>query len=378
MTTKRTKAASAASPSLFSPLYDLIITRNLCLFLVDRLVPSNSKLRAPSVYEVLNCVERFTLSSANLYTPSKHEKSRVYHSKVLELPPFEKLLSELLSLRTLMMVERSVLSKEIKALIEENLTYPDTPIEESSIYVDGPYLKLGDLSVFCSRRVNLLLEKGYLPAMRVITRYASVVAGGQQWGVPFDHFAYLHDTFGVRNEAFASPLNSRAIEHKDGRFCSLFKETDEVYGSLGSVFDCHFSEHKGAWTANPPFVEDIMERFSRHLLEEMDRAKELTIFVILPGWSDAKGYTLLRDSKYLVRDLRLEAGSFFFEAPNRDSIIVRTAHFYLALHKGPASKEELEKIGKALDHIKTLSPTKAERKGYFTPHLIVDVGAVSF
>ena len=50
----------------------------------------------------------------------------------------------------------------------------------------------------------------------------------------------------VTTELFASPLN-----HTLGRFCSIWKDVDRYFGSLGSAFDLF--PPTGSFEVNPPF-----------------------------------------------------------------------------------------------------------------------------
>ena len=74
--------------------------------------------------------------------------------------------------------------------------------------------------------------------------------------------------FGVCHECFASPLNCYYPS-----FCSLFPDTDRFFGSYGSFFS--FRPTSGSFQANPPFVEDVMEMMVRHMIDLLDRYKQM-------------------------------------------------------------------------------------------------------
>ena len=59
--------------------------------------------------------------------------------------------------------------------------------------------------------------------------------GGQHWSIPHKVYKYLNNTYNINYVGFASPLNICKIEGI--KFCSIFKDTDEVFGSLGSFFN---------------------------------------------------------------------------------------------------------------------------------------------
>ena len=84
----------------------------------------------------------------------------------------------------------------------------------------------------------------------MIVRYETLfeAKSGHQAALPPDVFQALHDTFGVRHECFASPLNKwRGTKN----FCSVFPDVDSDFGSRGSFFDLW--PKMGSFEVNPPF-----------------------------------------------------------------------------------------------------------------------------
>jgi hypothetical protein len=96
----------------------------------------------------------------------------------------------------------------------------------------------------------------------VVARYESLsgTASGIQGAVPHHVFAALEARLGVRQEAYASPLNCHFPA-----FCSLFPDTDRFLGSHGSFYE--FTPRCGAFEANPPFVNKVMVRCVQHILD---------------------------------------------------------------------------------------------------------------
>jgi len=132
----------------------------------------------------------------------------------------------------------------------------------------------------------------------LLARYETFTgnAAGLQGAVPHHVFDVLERTYGVEGECFASPLNAHFPS-----FCSAFPDTDAPFGSMGSFFP--WRPLRGAFEANPPFVNDSMLAMSRHLgslLEAAAAARTpLTFFVIVPSWTDAYYFKLLAASAYL-------------------------------------------------------------------------------
>jgi len=174
---------------------------------------------------------------------------------------------------------------------------------------------------------------GCKAAVAAALRYAALAPGGQQWGLPRAHVQFLYDSFGVRNEAFASPLNSRLLGLPDARFCSLFPDTDGVFGSIGDFFAVDMAAHPGNWVVNPPFVEALLERAARKCIEAVEAARAaggaLTVFFVAPDWRDAEFHRLLKASA--TASLRLTPGRYFYESPAGDRIPTRAASAYFAL-----------------------------------------------
>jgi len=131
-------------------------------------------------------------------------------------------------------------------------------------------------------------------------------------------------------ELFASPMNRTLKE-----FCGAFPDIDKYYkGNLGSFFDFKLISNK-KYTANPPYVEEIMSKASQKIKDELDRNEihGIKIVVTIPVWDfiiqkiledcqkniivydfknhvEYKPYTVLRDSKY-IRTLTIFNGYNF-------------------------------------------------------------------
>jgi len=174
---------------------------------------------------------------------------------------------------------------------------------------------------------------GGTAAVAAALRYAALAPGGQQWGLPRAHVQFLYDSFGVRNEAFASPLNSRLLGLPDARFCSLFPDTDGVFGSIGDFFAVDMAALPGNWVVNPPFVEALIERAARKCIAAVEAARAaggaLTVFFVAPDWRDAEFHRLLKEAA--TASLRLTPGRYFYESPAGDRIPTRAASAYFAL-----------------------------------------------
>ena len=83
-------------------------------------------------------------------------------------------------------------------------------------------------------------------AMQMRYEALSYSKSAYQAALPKSLFALLQHTLSVRVECCASPLNATL-----GEYCSVFKDTDEYFGSHGSFYA--FRPKEGSFECNPPF-----------------------------------------------------------------------------------------------------------------------------
>jgi hypothetical protein len=183
-------------------------------------------------------------------------------------------------------------------------------------------------------------------------RYAAALTGGQQLGLPRSHTAALYAA-GVRNEAFASPFNSRLIVgFDDTNFCSAFPDTDSIFGSLGPFGAAPLQSRRGAWAVNPPYIETIMSATGETLIKAMGDASDdapLLAFVLIPKWDDAPSVRSFLDSKFVVAVRVLPAGEYRLEDPAGGLFTPNFSVYYLAMRSHPAAPAEIRKYEKVLD-----------------------------
>jgi len=167
-------------------------------------------------------------------------------------------------------------------------------------------------------------------AAAVAVRYAALAPAGQQWGLPRAHVDFLYREWGVRTEAFASPLNSRLLGLPGARFCSLFLDTDAVFGSAGDFFAC--DALPGAWVVNPPFVEALLTAAAHKCLAALaGPSPPPAVFFVGPDWRDAEFHRLLSASALCAAKLTLEPGNYYYESPDGARVPTRARSAYFAL-----------------------------------------------
>jgi hypothetical protein len=143
----------------------------------------------------------------------------------------------------------------------------------------------------------------------VIQRYESLSgkSDGYQMAFPNIGFQYLRNNFYCKTECFASPLNCY-----NSRFCSVARDTDQFFGSLGNFFlfegiTGKLSEDDtgltlgGSFEVNPPFVEAIMNEMSdriHYILKKYTCVAPFSFIVIVPGWADCRGVIDMTASEF--------------------------------------------------------------------------------
>jgi glycogenin glucosyltransferase len=287
--------------------------------------------------EADNVLERWLMALVNTPGPadSRPAWARVYRRSTLEEGFNNKLAGELVEKGFAPTAEEAGrLVVQILATVDRRLGRLPRPSgaapacgEEAIRY--GAHFR-ADLTPRLARLVEL---GGCERAAAVALRYAVVVSTGQQWGLPQAHIDYLYDRFGVRREAFASPLNARLLGKPDARYCSVFPDTDAPFGSIGDFLSRPPRDLDGNWVVNPPFVEDLLARAARLVTDALlaDEGRAQTFFFIIPAWTDSEAYAILRESPFLAAELRLEPGRYFYEDAAGRRIDTRAPSIYFAL-----------------------------------------------
>lgn len=157
----------------------------------------------------------------------------------------------------------------------------------------------------------------------VLLRYESILVRGQNWNIPFKWYNYIYTEYGVRFEGFSSPLNSQLImAGNDTVFCSLFVDTDGIFGSQGNLF--HFdikkyvADHaqdgkKISIALNPPYIESIMEKMVDLIDSWYQQVPLLRVFTGLPYWKDNSAVHRLENHKHLKFKKVLGTDDYYYE-----------------------------------------------------------------
>jgi hypothetical protein len=123
---------------------------------------------------------------------------------------------------------------------------------------------------------------------KMCLRYASFPMRGAFLAVPATIYNYLSSHGGIILEGFTAPLNSQLLMNGlGGKFCSMFPDTDSVFGSIGSFFNFDLKDvdlSRQYFVINPPYIEDIILRTISRVRELAKTGK--SILLVLPDWKD--------------------------------------------------------------------------------------------
>lgn len=182
--------------------------------------------------------------------------------------------------------ELDVLSSIIKST-----KLPEIREDQLSISTSDTQLKLGefilDRNQYTDKAIrfveeNYNLQTAYQETLKSALRYASIYAKTRHIGPPQKVYDLFH-SWGILNEGFASPFNARLLGKNNAKFYSLFKDTDEVFGSGGSFFDLEAPPNTGHWCLDPPFTEEIIDVVENKLQKWLDHYPSLGFILIIPA-----------------------------------------------------------------------------------------------
>lgn len=271
-------------------------------------------------YEIKNILERWLLTLANdktpgdiLFTQSKLKDSYPATKKMYQelqdkkVPNFRKVYIDMLNYAKEWLNLTIYPKSKLPVIIDKNTVKINDYVRE---------LPPGKLDILLTINDDLVLLG------RMIMRYACMLIGGQQWALPTELHKYMVDNYKVTIEGFASPINSQIlfVANEVGlNFCSLFPDTDAIYGSLGSFFDYDFT-NKHVY-ANPPYVDSLMNMVADKVIASCTNAKKkkeyVRFFITVPEWADAEYYHKLKTSPYKVYDHMFHKNKHYYLDTNK-------------------------------------------------------------
>ena len=273
-------------------------------------------------YEIRSIFERFLIS----YVTRSLESSNTMFSNVsITNVESKKAIEELVEKKILDNITAASHFFNVYVITPFN-SFIDTKQKEvkGTAIVSVESIKFKDFEMFLSKDVmDKLRLFNKRDVVTMCLRYATMISGGQQWSIPQVQYNYLYQEFKVRNEGFASPLNSKLMGKPGARFCSMFLDTDQVFGSIGNFFKVDLNnppDRKSSfngWVINPPFIENILLNSANHCLDAAEFANAnnqgLFIFYIMPAWYDCEAYVAMNKSPHVVHKEILRRKKYFYE-----------------------------------------------------------------
>lgn len=270
-------------------------------------------------YEMKNIIERLLLTMVNDNIGDRKNDIKNIFCKITNTPAYvTKAVEEIMDKK--LIISRRDAESFINSLFVNKINNFITNKNKNKSYKHGNIviknneLKYKSFSFTLPRdRMTLLLKYGDSHLVRCSLRYAAMQMGGQQWSIPKKQYDHLINKYKVNREGFASPFNSQIIGR--GKFCSMFKDTDEIYGSIGSFFTAEISGYN--WVINPPFTATMLIDSADRSIKAMGSDKKTFIFYIMPYWNDITSYDMLLKSKYTKYTEILNKNSYFYEKNNK-------------------------------------------------------------
>jgi hypothetical protein len=304
-------------------------------------LPKNDK------YELVNCIERFLISMIN----SNVEKSKnfsVYKIFTMKTDFYIKYIRELIEKKILPKNREiinnysSLIIKYIKNMIElYDKNKVDIKLKYGYSKKDNLLFYGNDFKMIPTKNMIKILDSGsesvknenVLSVLRIAMRYCTVITGGQHWGITTEYYDYLYNNYNLRNEGFASILNTKSIYYNDCHFCSLFPDIEGDYGSLGSFFNVELYNYDGLWSINPPFTEQLILQTINRVIEQIEKANEkekiLTTFIFLPYWEDLINTSKILENKFTKDHIIIKSGEMFVEQIDGCQIPIKNKHIHI-------------------------------------------------
>ena len=279
-------------------------------------------LKHANMYEYLNSLDSLFIDMANLISegnskgkPNSGDKIFINLDKTHPIwTHFSK------RMKDNKLQDRSVKIREIiNQFLDDDQTYNVRFTKRGNTFMCGRFKF--ELPSF---RIEALEKRGSLEEIiTMILRYQCMVARGNHWNIPLKFYKYLYENEGVRIEGFSSPLNSQLmLLGDDVQFCSLFPDTDKVFGSIGSFFDLDEPE---AISVSPPYTEKLINECIIKSLEW----KNTRLYYNVPMWTDMPGYDML--DKTAAKKNVYYAGQFYYENNGEKMMFKRGKHLMYTL-----------------------------------------------
>lgn len=160
--------------------------------------------------------------------------------------------------------------------------------------------------------------------IRMLLRYSIFDMSSQQWSIGDNLYEDISDIFNISFEMFSSPLNFNM-----NMFCSIFYDTDHIFGSLGSFYNLDidkmlFQNIKGVFF-NPPYLPILMNNSINQCIKLLDNMNKIdvdfTVISFLPNWDDATYIKNFIGSSYTVETRIIHKGNYILQEKDKGKLI---------------------------------------------------------
>lgn len=248
--------------------------------------------------------------------------------------------------------------------------YPDPVLAGNILKVPGCYIhvfppdRLEAIKRHCSDLYDLAI---------MCVRYSCILQRGQQWTNSLDLYKVLLNRYNLDIEGFSSPLNSQLLQIKsDAQICTLFQDTDSIFGSAGSFFNQSYLGKNVA--AFLPYVESIFDDVLELVLKQCEEAEStgqpIRFFIGTAAWNDTKIVTTLNNYKHTKTIIATQPYAHHFLDTKSDEIIISSFknYYYVVSVNIDDTYDDLHKAFSSVkDQTQTFLNIKSEVKA--TPNL---------
>jgi len=207
---------------------------------------------------------------------------------------------------------------DIIQIINNRISYIDHTYNKK-ITSDNKYIYIHNLKIRLDDRIRFLLnyateminkyskykEKSKIISLklvvRLLLRYAGLGITGNQCSITTSIYNYLYENMNVKGEGYCSPLNSKLIEKDNTIICTIFKDTDKYFKSVGPFNENIMLKNKHInWLLNPPFLTSAVKKSIQSIEKTLTAClTDMIIIFVLPETKLLYKKSEILYSKYL-------------------------------------------------------------------------------
>lgn len=212
--------------------------------------------------------------------------------------------------------------------------------------VTGGVIKFNDCElVTTTERIDILTRLADHQALIYLAvRYAAILPKSKHYTIPLHIYQALVTKFRYNTEGFTTPFNSQILRCGNYKFCSMFKDSDAPYGSLGDFFKADLAGL--SVILNPPRINVLIERAANYCIETLQREPKTLFFLCAPGWEDAGFHQILKKSQFLKYYRELVPFEYFIEDVYQQNLLASFKTFIYVLHGDDVDKAGYDEIFK--------------------------------